>query len=205
VSSPEQAKRRDRRLGAPDFVAAINHPLRVQLLAMLRDREASPSELAKEIGEDLGVVNYHARKLEKLGMLEIVRERPVRGSTEHFYKATTRPWWTTEQWSRVDPKLKSVATAWGIDKLFEDAEEALTAGTFDSRDDRHLSRTPVLLDEQGWKTVSTLLDDTLDALLQEQADAVERMAESKEEPLHAVVGMLSFETPPSGALPANQA
>jgi DNA-binding transcriptional ArsR family regulator len=204
VRGPEQTKRRERRFEQPDFVTAMNHPLRVHLLATLRDREASPSELAKELGEDLGVVNYHARKLEKLGMVEIVRERPVRGSTEHFYKATTRPWWTTEQWARVDPKMKSVATAWGIDRLFEDAGAALTAGTFDSRDERHLSRSPVLLDEQGWQAISALLDETLEGIIEEQAKAAERLAASGEEPIPALVAMLSFETPPNRNSPGTQ-
>ena len=201
MSSREQTKRRDRRGEQPDFVAAINHPLRVQLLKILRDREASPSEIAKELGEELGVVNYHARKLEKLGMVEIVRERPVRGSTEHFYKATTRPWWTTEQWARVDPKVKSATTVYILDWLFQEAGAALSAGTFDSRNERHLSRTPILLDERGWKAVSALLDNTLDALLEEQARATQRMVKSGEEPIPAMVALLSFETPVSTERP----
>lgn len=195
VSSREETKRRDWRLNPSELVNAINHPLRVQLLTILTLREASPSELAKELDEELGVVNYHARKLEKLGMVEIVRERPVRGSTEHFYKATTRPWWTSEQWARVDPAMKAVTTACALDWLIQDAGAALRAGTFDSRNDRHLSRVPILLDERGWAAVSELLDDTLDALLEEQAQATARMAESDDEPIPAVVGLMSFEMP----------
>ena len=194
-SSEEQVKRRDRRPEPPDFVTAINHPLRVELLTILRDREASPSELAKELGEELGVVNYHARKMEKLHMLEIVRERPVRGSTEHFYKASTRPWWTTEQWAQLDPKVKSATTACGLHWLIQDAAAALNAGTFDGRDERHLSRSPMLLDERGWNAVSELLDATLDAVLEEHAQASQRLAGSGEEPIPAVVGLLSFEMP----------
>lgn len=204
MSNPKQVKRRDRRLEQPDFMAAINHPLRVHLLAVLRDREASPSEIAKELNEDLGVVNYHTRKLERLGMVEIVRERPVRGSTEHFYKATTRPWWTTAQWSELDPKLKSAATSAALERLFGEIKSSLTAGTFEARDDRHLSRTPILLDEIGWKAVSALLDDTLDALLTEQARAAERLAESNSEPVRAMVGMLAFEMPPNSPPPPAQ-
>jgi DNA-binding transcriptional ArsR family regulator len=176
----------------------------VKLLATLATREASPSELAKEFGEDLGVVNYHARKLEKLGMVEVVRERPVRGSTEHFYKSTTRPWWSTEQWSRVDSRLKSVTTAWILDRLIEEVATALNGGTFDTRDERHLSRTPIVLDQQGWMKVSALLDETLDGLLQESAQATERMADSGEEPIPVTIGMLSFEMPPSGPSPSTQ-
>lgn len=203
MSSPGETKRRDRRQDQPDFVTAINHPLRVQLLAILATREASPTELAKELGEELGVVNYHARKLEKLGMVEVVRERPVRGSTEHFYKSTTRPWWSTEQWSRVDLKLKSVTTAWILDRLIEDAATALNGGTFDSRDERHLSRTPMVVDQQGWMKVSAILDETLDAILQESAQATERMAESGEAPIPLILGMLSFEMPTNGISPSS--
>lgn len=203
MSSPGETRRRDRRQDQPDFVTAINHPLRVQLLAILATREASPTELAKELGEELGVVNYHARKLEKLGMVEVVRERPVRGSTEHFYKSTTRPWWSTEQWSRVDSKLKSVTTAWILDQLIEDAATALNSGTFDSRDERHLSRTPMVLDQEGWMKLSAILDQTLDAILQESAQATERMAESGEPPIPLILGMLSFEMPSNGISPAS--
>lgn len=204
MSSSEETKRRDRRQEQPDFVTAINHPIRVKLLATLATREASPSELAKEFGEELGVVNYHARKLESLGMVEVVRERPVRGSTEHFYKSTTRPWWTTEEWSKVDTKLKSVTTAWILDRMIEDAATALNGGTFDNRDERHLSRTPVVLDQQGWMKVSAILDETLDAMLQESAQATERMADSGEEPIPVMIGMFSFEMPPNGPSPINQ-
>lgn len=195
MSGSGEMKQKGRPFEQNDLVAAINHPLRVQLLAILTVREASPSEIAKELGEELGVVNYHARKLEKLGMVEIVRERPVRGSTEHFYKATTRPWWTTEQWAKVDPAMKAVTTAYALDLLIQDAGSALRAGTFDSRNDRHLSRVPILLDEHGWEAVSVLLDQTLDALLDEQARSAARMAESGEEPIPAVIGMVSFEMP----------
>jgi DNA-binding transcriptional ArsR family regulator len=175
---------------------AFNHPLRVQLLAILRDRESSPSDLSEEIGEELGVVNYHCRKLEAFGMLEIVRERPVRGSTEHFYKATTRPWWTMEEWSKLDPAVKSVATAWTVDKIMQEAYGALSAFTFDSRDERHLSRTPLVLDDEGWVRVGALLDQTLDAVMTEQGAAADRMADSGEEGAPALVAMMQFETPP---------
>lgn len=171
------------------------------MLAILTSREASPSELAKEFGEELGVVNYHARKLESLGMVEIVRERPVRGSTEHFYKATARPWWSAEEWASLDPTVRTVATAWTLDHLMKDAGVALNAGTFDSRDERHLSRSPIILDEQGWKRVNEICDEALDAIHEESSASSGRMAESGEPGIPAVIGMLAFEVPPPPARP----
>ena len=62
----------------------------------------------------------------------------------------------------------------------------------------------MVLDEQGWRKVSEILDQTLDAILEESAQATERMADSGENPIPVVVGMLSFEMPPNRHAPAAQ-
>lgn len=193
VRPPDQKPKR-----SDFFVQAVNHPLRVQLLAILTSREASPSELSKELGQELGVVNYHARRLEKFGMVEIVREEDVRGSTEHFYRATTRPWWNSEEWTRLDPSVRSVASAWTVDRLIAEIGGSLNTGKFDNRPDRHLSRSPIVLDEQGWGRVNDILDEALGAVLDESSASAARMAVSNEEGVSAVVGMVAFE---SGSAP----
>lgn len=185
----------DGRQGMSDFVAAVNHPLRVQIMGVLTTREASPVQLSRELGEEKGVVAYHCRKLEELRMIEIVHERPVRGAIEHFYKASQRAWFDEEEWMQLDPQVRSVASAWTLDVLGREASVALNAGTFDRRGDRHLSRVPMVLDEQGWRAVSELLDQTLDAVLEHQANAAERIASTGEVPIRAVVGMFGFEMP----------
>jgi predicted transcriptional regulator len=53
--------------------------------------EASPKELAGQLGEKLGNVSYHVRILARLGLIELVRETPRRGAVEHHYRATPRP------------------------------------------------------------------------------------------------------------------
>ena len=68
-------------------VKALAHPLRVRALAILTERDASPSELAEELGEPLGNVSYHVRLLHELGLIELVRTTPRRGAIEHHYRA----------------------------------------------------------------------------------------------------------------------
>jgi len=182
-----------------DFVAAVNHPLRVQMLAILTNREASPVQLSRELNEEKGVCAYHCRKLEELGMIELVRERPVRGSTEHFYRAVQRAWFDADEWLELDPSVRSVASGWTVDRLIQDASTALNAGTFDQRADRHLSRAPIVLDEQGWKTVNEILDRTLDEVLEQEAQSAQRITESGGERISALVALLSFETPTGGS------
>lgn len=71
-----------------DEARAIAHPIRVRILEVLAGRTASPSEIAKEIGEGVSNVSYHIKVLRTYGGIKMVREEPVRGAVEHFYRAT---------------------------------------------------------------------------------------------------------------------
>ena len=73
------------------LVRAIGHPLRLRLLTIFNERVASPSDLAAELGEPIGNVSYHTRILARLGCVELVRTKQVRGAIEHYYRAVVRP------------------------------------------------------------------------------------------------------------------
>ena len=77
-------------LAPQDAAKAIAHPLRATILNGLYGREASPIELAKELGEPIGNVAYHACALQELGAIRPVRTRQRRGAVEHLYTATVR-------------------------------------------------------------------------------------------------------------------
>jgi DNA-binding transcriptional ArsR family regulator len=68
---------------------ATAHPLRVSILEILGldgGRTLSPSELCRELQIPLSNTNYHVTELHKSGLIELARERQVRGATEHFYR-----------------------------------------------------------------------------------------------------------------------
>ena len=67
------------------------HPLRARIFEVLREREASPRELADELDAPLGVTAYHVRRLADLGLIALVRETRRRGSIEHHYLAARPP------------------------------------------------------------------------------------------------------------------
>jgi DNA-binding transcriptional ArsR family regulator len=67
---------------------ATAHPLRVSILEILgldNGRVLSPSELSLELQIPLSNTNYHVTELAKAGLIVLVRQRAVRGATEHFY------------------------------------------------------------------------------------------------------------------------
>jgi DNA-binding transcriptional ArsR family regulator len=76
---------------------AIAHPVRADVLRHLADGPASPSELARTLGEPLTTVSYHVRILSHLGFLELLETVPRRGTLEHRYRATARVTMIVEQ------------------------------------------------------------------------------------------------------------
>ena len=95
----------------PRYVKAMSHPLRVRILALLDERTASPVELAGWLGATLGTVAYHVRTLERMGLIELVRETRVRGAVEHHYRSKARPRVSDEAWAAAPPIAKQAAVS----------------------------------------------------------------------------------------------
>src|SRR3954471_14944597 len=93
-------------LDDPRYVKALSHPLRVRILAILEERTASPVQLAEMLDASLGVVSYHVRMLERVGLIKLVRTNPVRGAVEHHYRAKPRPAISDEAWGAAPPVAK---------------------------------------------------------------------------------------------------
>src|SRR3954452_2999562 len=64
-------------------------PLRVSILEILGidgGRVLFPNDLSRELQIPLSNTNSHVTELAKSDLIELVRERQVRGATEHFYR-----------------------------------------------------------------------------------------------------------------------
>lgn len=182
--------------GVEQLVAkAFAHPLRVQILIILNERVASPNILSQELDRSLNLVAYHVRVLEKYDCIELVDTKQRRGATEHFYRATRRQFLSDSEWARLPESLRPGLSGAMLQSVFGDVDEAVEKGTFDQESDRHLSRTPMVVDRQGWKEVAELLGETLDRVLTIQAKASERLANSEEDGLLSKVEILHFRSP----------
>ena len=182
--------------GVEQIVAkAFAHPLRVQILIILNERVASPNLLSQKLDQSLNLVAYHVRVLEKYDCIELVDTKQRRGATEHFYRATRRQFLNDSEWARMPESLRPGLAGAMLKSVFEDIEEASNSGTLDEVDDLHLSRTPMVVDRQGWADVSSLLKETLDRVLEIQAEASARIAAGEEPGILSKVHMLHFKSP----------
>jgi DNA-binding transcriptional ArsR family regulator len=75
-------------LADPAAVRALAHPLRLELLDLLRfDGPSSATELGRRTGESSGATSYHLRQLARYGFIE---EAPARGGRERLWRFRRR-------------------------------------------------------------------------------------------------------------------
>jgi DNA-binding transcriptional ArsR family regulator len=177
------------------LVKGVSHPVRTECLTILAQQVASPRELSELLDHDLSNVSYHVRVLDELGLIELVDEKPVRGAVAHYYKAVERPLLSQDDWEKVPPEVRKAISLYGWDSLIMDAARAIEKGTFDNRPDRHLTRTSLLLDSEGFTRLSKAMDDLLEMIFDEQAASAMRREKSGEEPIHATAATALFEMP----------
>jgi hypothetical protein len=170
----------------------------VQLLAALNEGVASPNELAKRLGEPLTNVSYHVRMLHDLGCIELVETEPRRGALEHYYRAIVRPFFGERDWKKLPKNARGSISDAVLQLVWEDASEAIKSGKFDERDDRHLSRTVLAVDEQGWDELQELLAGTLDRAMQIQVESASRASKAEDgDTFCANLVMVTHPTPSS--------
>ena len=171
-----------------------------QILAILEERTASAVELARILDADIGVVAYHVRKLNQLGLIELVRETRVRGAIQRHYRAFERPRVSDDAWEQAPPVAKQAAVDAALQQIYDYGRASNAAGGFDRRN-AHITRTALRLDPQGWDELAASLRRVLEDVTQIEKGVAERQAGGGEEPLEDV-GLVLMQF---GALPFSRA
>ncbi len=177
-----------------DLVRALAHPMRVRILEALQGRTASPTELAREFRESLGVVSYHANALLEVGCIEQVRTQPKRGTIEHFYTVTPRSFIGHQDWRRTPVSVRGGVTDEAMRTFVAKVGAAVDADTIDSREDTTLNWMPMTVDDRGWRETAEIFDRALRELMTVAADSRERLGTA--DGISVVTAMAAFEAPP---------
>jgi DNA-binding transcriptional ArsR family regulator len=169
---------RDKTARQVDSLAAIvSHPLRRRIWYEMTERPISPRELADQLYEPVNDVAYHVRVLRDMGVIELAGTRPVRGATQHFYRAVRRPHLTNEEVAALGPE-EALASATNILQMeFGDAASSLEAGKLVRRPEHYVFRLTVTLDEEGWNEYHAIMAEAAERLYQAEARSVERRAQ----------------------------
>jgi hypothetical protein len=179
------------------LVRAVGHPLRARALAIFNERTCSPKEIANELDVAVNKLSYHVNVLKRCECIELVSTAQRRGATEHYYRGTTRSFFNEGIWDQLSPAAKEGMSIAGLKMVVDAAQAAVTTGSFDARAGRHLSCTPVVVDDKGWLDLAELLGATLERVIDIQAESVERLADREDEDgIATTVAVLGFESAP---------
>lgn len=183
----------------PDIAKALAHPLRMRLLTLLEESVASPTELANVTGASLPRVSYHVRRLAAAGLIELVRTKQRRGAVEHYYQAVTPATITEEAWAPLPKVVKSAVATATLDHIREEINAAIAHSGFE-RDEVHLSRQSVTLDDTGFKELAQRLQTFIEDVRELSVESGERLKRDGGEPIDAMSIMMLFErrTEPAG-------
>lgn len=188
------------------LVAALEHPMRSRILAVLTDRVASAGDVADAIGEPVSKVRYHIRALAKSGLIGLKEATDRRGAREKRWIARTPQVMHEDQLRRLSPEQVRSAMLYYMRLLFADATAALRAGAFDHRTDNFVVRFRPQVDEQGWNELVAVFYRAMAEIAMVADRSSERLAESDEDPLVIAASLMLFRMAGSasaipGALP----
>jgi DNA-binding transcriptional ArsR family regulator len=195
TATPREARiaREEREIANERIAKGLAHPLRIQIMGLLDEGDAAASEMARKVGADPSLVNYHARILIEHGLAEVVRVEQVRGGEKKILRSLVPSLFEGPAWSTLDRSSRSGISKKVAENFMGRVGDALEAGTFDKRGDRIFSHQTMSLDEEGWAEVYELLANCLEGIDGAYQRAVSRTPESERFP--ATVGILSFESP----------
>jgi len=182
---------------SPQLIAAMSHPTRLHTMTVLLGRTASPRQVADEIGERLNNVTYHINQLLKLGCVELVRTERVRGGRvlEHFYRATQRPYIDEDAWQELSEKVHFNLAAVTMRMISQDITKSMAAGVFFDGGHAHLCRSSMVVDAEGWREATEVLEKATESLFEVEARVAERTAEGTPADIHAKVQLMQFRSP----------
>jgi DNA-binding transcriptional ArsR family regulator len=176
------------------FVKALAHPLRIEILEILNEREASPREMSVALDAPLSSVSYHVGVLSECGCVEEMRSKPKRGALEHFYRATSRSSIGHQDVRQVPRAIRNMATGSSLDSFLQQAYAAIGAGKVDDPDDTLWSCMHLAVDEAGWQRVAEIGKEALAECEEAAAKSRQRARKTGKPLVPMIVALAAFET-----------
>lgn len=177
---------------------ALRHPLRVRILMRMNapTRRLSPSVWSKETGVPLGDCAYHFRVLKKSNCIKLVDTAQKRGATEHLYEPVKRAMAWKAEWEKLGPVVRQTLAASILRGAVERIGTAIDGGTFDARDDSHLTWDTAYVDERTWQQIHPIFQRALEETMTVLADNEERIKDLPPDQKFLITYLLStFESP----------
>lgn len=189
----------DRLPRLPERLARIfSHPLRAQLLALLNEQPGSPHDLKVRLEsrgdqQNLNLISYHVRVLDRYGAIELVDTESVRGATKHIYAANRKMLIDGDDWLELPDEAQIGICANAIGEAVERAQAALEHGTM-QKDDPVIVNLRLEVDDEAWALIRERVTVAWDEIERVGPDAISRTPDpGKRSPV--TVSLLAYKSP----------
>jgi hypothetical protein len=175
-------------------VTGMQNELRTQIIVLLNERTASRPEICKELGASFNRVRHEMKMLLSVSppLIEQVFEKPVRGTVEKFFRATTKAYLDPSEWPGVPDAIKERMRGTLLNMIVDDAVASISADVFDSLENAHMTWIPMILDEQGWEDLTAVLLRGMEEAVRVKDESAERLTDSDAEGISCTVSILGY-------------
>ena len=171
---------------------AVGHEVRIEALTIFNERVASPKDVADTLDISLNKAGHHVKILLDEECIELVRIEPRGGSAEHFYRGIKRPELTDEEWRATPDERRRKIVATVFRNLIAEGLSSIRAGRMSADQDLWLSWKAMSLDAQGRREAADEQRESLERLLQIEAESSHRIAEAGTSGVSTIIAVLGF-------------
>lgn len=171
---------------------AMAHPIRVEVLELMNEHPIAPVDASARIGAQLSNVAYHFRTLLELECIEEVGKEQIRGSVKTTYRSRTNLMFDDLCFATLPADAQAGISVAVLKALYRRASDAIEGGSFDAKENRHLSVTTVVMRWEAWDEIAKILEGALGRILEIKTE--EEASEDNVKRFPATIGLFAFES-----------
>lgn len=172
---------------------SIAHRLRIEILAALHEHPSTAIELARILGQPVGLLSHHVRQLVNDGSIEIARRRYIRNLAQPVYTVIKLPCYDSEDWRRLSPEERQVTSAVALRAAMAESLTSLWAGKLHSDDSLMLAWKPVVLTPSARVALTNEQKRSWERVCEIEREATTRLKANDQSGKLHIVTLLSFE------------
>lgn len=175
----------------PNLRRVLSQAVRAEILERIATLPSSARQIAEATGEPVGRIVYHTSVLHQTGCIQPL-DPDQKDPGERVYRVaslTSRPLRLPLSDTARDEAISSV-----LRRILENGSTALEAGTL-GREENRLSCHSILLDEQGLRETTEILDEAARRIAAARSATANRLARGDGKGITATVALAAFECP----------
>jgi hypothetical protein len=172
---------------------AVGHRIRIEVLGILNEGPRSPSELARLTHQPITTIGHHIKELVNSGCIELAKIEKVRNVDQHFYRAVQLPFIDDEEAEALPPEVKQEYAAVILQAIMAEGLGSLWAGKMSNDPTVRMMWRWFNLDAEGRRELADEQRESWERIVEIEARATTRRAESGEDATSMVVAAMGFE------------